>query len=306
MNAATAQEQYPQRVITLIIPSAPGGGIDSIGRVLAEGLGAKLGQTVVVENRPGGAENIGINAVAKAAPNGYTLLLSSNTVAINPALYKQLDYNVNEDLVPIGRTTALPLYLVTRSDAPFKSLKEMIAYAKQNPNKLSYGSGGVGSPLHLAMELLNSAAKLDIQHIPYKGAPAAVADLIGGTVQLIVTTAPNVEGQVQSGDLRPLANMSAPAIAAFANVPTVSEVIPGFDVSVWHGVFVPKGTPKAITDKLTATLQEVIADPKTLDQFKKLRVIPAWLPPNELSTKIKAEQADWAATIKAAGIPLVE
>jgi tripartite-type tricarboxylate transporter receptor subunit TctC len=185
---ARADDTFPSRQISLIVPNAPGGGMDTVARLLGKKLSEALSQPIIVENRPGGAENIGINAGAKAAPDGYTLLLSSNSITINPSLFKHLNYDASKDLLPIGKVTSLPMLIVCSPSAPYKTLFEFIAYAKGNPGKLSYGSPGTGTPHHLAMELLKSAAGIDILHVPYKGTAPGLTDLLGDTIPLLVTT----------------------------------------------------------------------------------------------------------------------
>jgi len=299
---ACAQEAYPARPITLVVPIAAGGGLDAVARLTARKYSAALGQPIVIENRAGGSQNIGIRSVAKATADGYTLLYASNTITINPALFSNLGYDVNTDLVPIGKVASLPLLIVGRASAPYKSLSELIAFAKTNPDKLSYGSPGSGTPHHLGMELLKSAAGIDITHVPYKGAAPGLTDLLGGNLPLLVTTAAPVRAQLASGELRALATLDAKRLAGHPQVPAVSETLENFEVGVWHGVFAPAATPGAIAAKLTRVLEGIVKDQELAAQLDKIGVLTAWASPAALRATIKNEQAAWATAIKKAGI----
>jgi len=299
---ASAEESFPSRPVTLVVPIAPGGGLDAVARFVARKFSAALGQPIVIENRAGGSQNIGIRAVAKATGDGYTLLYSSNTITINPALFTNLGYDVNSDLTPIGKVASLPLFIVGRAGAPYKTLPELIAFAKANPEKLSYGSPGTGTPHHLGMELLKSAANIEITHVPYKGSAPGLTDLLGGNVPLLVTTDAPVRAQLASGELIAYATLDATRVAEYPRVQTVSETLKDFEVGVWHGVFAPAGTPPAITAKLTRLLEGVIKDRELAAQLEKIGVLASWVAPADLRTTIKNEQAAWATAIKKAGI----
>jgi tripartite-type tricarboxylate transporter receptor subunit TctC len=301
-STAGADDAYPSRQVSLVVPVAAGGGSDTVARMVGRKLAAALGQPVVVENRPGAAENIGIGAVAKAPPDGYTLLLGSNTITINPSLFRNLGYDANRDLLPIGKVSAMPLVIVTGPAAPYATLPELIAYAKQNPGKLSYASPGVGTPHHLAMETLKSAAGLAIQHIPYKGTGPALTDMLAGNIPLLMTTLAPVETSLQSGKLRALATLEPARLSRLADVPAASETLTGFAVGVWHGVFAPAQTAPAITAKLTRVLETVVKDPDLADQLGRVAILPSWAPPAELQAIIRDEQARWAEAIRKAGI----
>jgi tripartite-type tricarboxylate transporter receptor subunit TctC len=299
---ARADDAYPSRPVTLIVPNSAGGGMDIVGRMLVQKLASALGQAVVVDNRPGGAENIGNNAAAKAPPDGYTLLLASNSITINPSLFKSLPYDASRDLQPIGRVTALALLIAASPSAPYKTLPELIAYAKAHPKELSYGSPGVGTPHHLGMELFKSTAGIDIQHIPYKGTAPSLTDILGGNIPLIMTTVAPSEAHLRSGKLRPLATLSRTRLSQFPDVPAVNETLPGFDVDIWHGVFVPAATPLPIVAKLTSILEGVVRDPELVAQFGRVGVLTSWAPPAELRETVTRERAKWATAIKNAGI----
>ena len=299
---ALADDAYPSRQVSLVVPVAAGGGSDTVARMLGRKLAAALGQPVVVENRPGGAENIGIGAVAKALPDGYTLLLGANTITINPSLFRNLGYDVNKDLLPIGKVSVMPLLIVTSPSAPYATLSELIAHAKQNPGKLSYGSPGVGTPHHLAMELLKSTAGLDIQHIPYRGTGPALTDMLAGNIPLLMTTLAPVEASLQAGKLRALATLQPTRFDRLANVAPASETVPGFAVGVWHAVLAPAQTPPAIAGKLTRVLEGVVKDPDLAAQLSRVGILTSWATPAELQAIIRDEQAQWAAAIRKAGI----
>ncbi len=301
-GAPAVASDYPARPITLVVPNAAGGGMDTVARILGRRLSTALGQSVVVENRTGGSENIGIGSVAKAAPDGYTLLLASNSITINSALFRSLPYDVNKDLQPMGRVASLPLLVVTGAAAPYKSLGEMIAYAKANPNKLSYGSPGPGTPHHLGMELIKSTARVDLQHIPYKGTAPGMTDLLAGNIPVLMSTIAPAEPHMKSGKIRALATLEPSRIGQFPDLPAVSETLPGFGLGIWHGLFAPGGTPQAVSAKISGALETALKDPELVAQLAKAGVLAAWAPPAAVSAAIKSEQASWATAIKNAGI----
>src|SRR5262245_36059366 len=212
-GSTSAQTDFPARTITLVVTQAAGGGMDSVGRIVARKMSAVLGQSVVVENKPGGAENIAINAVAKSAPDGYTLLLCSNGITINPSLYKSLPYDAKKELRPIGKLGASPLLLVAAASEPYKTIPELVAYAKAKPDKPAYAPQGTATPHHLVMELIKSATGAPIQHVPYRGAAPGVNDLLAGTIPLLVATLAPVEPHIQSGKLRPLVTINRSRLA---------------------------------------------------------------------------------------------
>lgn len=297
-----AQQPYPTKPVRMVVSVPPGGGMDGIARVVAKNMAASLGQAVIVENRPGGGENIGINSVAKAAPDGYTLLFSSNTLTMNPSLYKSLPYDAIKELTPVGRVTTMPLLIVSHPSIPVSSVPELIAYARANPDRLSYGTPGTGTPHHLAMELFKSAAGVKIAHVPYKGTGPGVSDILGGHIPLLVATPAPIQQQVQKAQLRALGSMDRSRLADFKNVAAISETLPGFEVAIWHGVFVPAGTPPAIAQTLSRTLQPMVAEPQFRQQMSAMGVVPRWVAPDETLALMKAERDKWADAIRKAGI----
>jgi tripartite-type tricarboxylate transporter receptor subunit TctC len=303
VSPAFTDDAFPSRPIQLVVPNSPGGGMDTVARLLGQKLSLALGQPIVVENRPGAAENIGIRSVAKATPDGYTLLLSSNTITMNPSLFKHLDYDANMDLVPIGKVASLPMLIVCNASAPYKTLAELIAYAKSNPNKLSYGTPGVGTPHHLGMELFKSEAGIQIVHIPYKGTAPGLTDLLGGTIPLLISTIAPVKAYLQSGKFRALGTLHGTRLPEFPDVPAASETLRGFDVDIWQAVFAPAATPKEVVGKLTKALERVVKDdPELTERLGQLGTLTTWTAPEDLRTAIRKEQAQWAAAIKKAGI----
>ena len=297
-----AQQAYPSKPVRLVVPVPPGGGMDGIARVAAKNMAASLGQAVVVENRPGGGENIGINFVAKSAPDGYTLLFSSNTIAMNPFLYKSLPYDAMKEFVSVGRVTTMPLLIVSHPSVPVRNIPELISYAKANPDKLSYGTPGSGTPHHLAMELFKSAAGVRIAHVAYKGTAPGLTDILGGHIPLLAATPAPIQQQVQKGQLRALGSMDRNRLPEFKNVAAISETLPGFEVGIWHGVFAPTGTPAAIVRRLSGILQSMVAQPQFKDQMSAMGVVPRWVPASEVTSLMKTERDKWADAIKKAGI----
>jgi tripartite-type tricarboxylate transporter receptor subunit TctC len=298
---APAQD-YPSRSIHLTVPVAAGGGMDTLARLIAAKYGGALGVPIVVDNRPGGAENIGISQIARAEPDGYSLLLSSNSITINPSLYKDLAYDANKDLTPIGKVTVMPIVVATLAPAPNKTLSDLIAYAKANPRKLSYGTPGVGTPHHLGMELLKSEAGIELLHVPYRGTAPGLTDLLAGNIGLLISTITPIQSYLDSGQLHAIATFSPKRLAQYPAIPTASETFPGFNVEIWHGVFAPSMTPAIIRDKLTEKLSAVMKDEELIKQLNGVGILTSWEAPEELRAEIPKEQAQWASAIKQAGI----
>jgi tripartite-type tricarboxylate transporter receptor subunit TctC len=258
---AAAAQAWPTRPIKLVIPYPPGGLADTFARVLAEGLTSRLGQQVLVDNRPGGSLTIGTDAVAKAPADGYTLLLGSvSSLAINAAAFKKLPYDPVKDFAPISLTFRTPLLLVVPTDLPVSSVRELITYAKANPNALTYASLGYGSSLHIAAEHFKSLAKIDILHVPYKGTTTAMPDLITGRVSMMFDGGALLP-QVREGKMKLLGVTSAKRLAALPNVPAIGEAVPGYEMDFWFGIVAPAGTPKPIVDRLAAEIAEIEKQP---------------------------------------------
>ena len=302
-GAQAQSSSYPDRQIKIISPFATGGIADTFSRVIAQGLSEAWSQPVIVENRTGGGGNIGSDFVAKAAPDGYTLVMGNiGSHAVNPYLMKNMPYDPLRDFQPVAYVLDAEGLLVVSPDVPSKSVSELIAYIKVNPGKISYGSGGVGTTSHLAGELFKSLAKVDMTHIPYKGNAPAITDLIGGQTQVMFATMPTVLPYVKSGKLRALAVIGGSRSPSLPDVPTVSETLPGFDVSNWIGIFAPNGTPPSIISKLNTEIVKVMQQPnvqKRLDtEGAKFKVMT----PEAFGAFQKSEAQKWAKTIRDSGL----
>lgn len=305
---ALAEEAYPARPITMVVTFAAGGSSDVLARAAAELMSHGLGQQIAVDNRPGAGGQIGAELVASATPDGYTVLFGTNgTLGIGPALYKHLRYDPEHGLAPVGILHKLPLLLIVNPSVPAKDLKELIAYARENPGKLSFASAGVGSVSHLAGELLKEEAKIDILHVPYKGGGAAVPDLIAGRVSMMLETIPNALPLTQSGQMRAIAVTTKERSTAAPNIPTLAESgLPDFDVSAWTGLFVPAGTPDAVIDRLNSETRKIASDPHYVDLVHKMATNVTSSSPHEFGLFVRDDVARWKKVIANAGIPTIE
>jgi tripartite-type tricarboxylate transporter receptor subunit TctC len=303
LGAMVHAQNYPARPLRLIVPTAPGGGTDFTGRLVAAKLSEAMGQQVVVENRGGGGGSVGADNAAKATADGYTLLLGSiATHAVNPALYKKLPYDHLKDFAPVSLIGTVPNALVVHPSVPVKSMQEFITYAKANPGKINYGSSGVGSPPHLSMELLRSITGINLVHVPYKGAGPALADLLGGQVQAMCTSLAGLINFVKSGRVRALGVTTAKRNPQLPDVPTIVESgVPGYDVTIWYAVFAPVATPKAIVDKLNAEMVKALNSSEMKERMALQGMDPAPSTPAELTAFVKAESAKWAKVAKDSG-----
>ena len=296
-------QDYPSRPLRLIVPTAPGGGTDFTGRLVAAKLSESLGQQVVVENRGGGGGSVGADNAAKSTPDGYTLLLGSiATHAVNPALYKKLPYDHLKDFAPVSLIGTVPNAMVVHPSVPVKSMQEFIAYAKANPGKINYGSSGVGSPPHLSMEVLRSMTGINLVHVPYKGAGPALADLLGGQMQAMCTSLAGLINFIKSGRVRALGVTTAKRNPQLPDVPTIVESgIPGYEVTIWYAVFAPVATPKAIVQKLNTEMVKALNSPEMKERMALQGMDPAPSTPAELTTFVKIETAKWAKAAKDSG-----
>jgi len=298
-----ARAAYPERPVRLIVPFVPGGAVDAVGRLLGNAMTAKLGQTVVIENRGGAGGVIGMEAAAHAAPDGYTMMVSHSGFAAMPGLYQKLPFDPIHDFAGIITAVSGIYVLVVNPAVPFKSVAELIAYAKANPGKLSYASAGVGSTVHLAGEFFKRTAGVDIVHVPYKGSGPATSDLVGGQVQMMFGPAVNTLPLAQAGNLRALAVTSARRSALAPDLPTVAESgVPGFDVVGWYGLAAPTGTPKPAIARLNAEANSVLKSADLIEQFRLQGYEPVGGTPEEATAWIKTEVARWTEVIRAAGI----
>ena len=296
-------QNYPARPLRLIVPTAPGGGTDFTGRLVAAKLSETMGQQVVVENRGGGGGSVGADNAAKATADGYTLLLGSiATHAVNPALYKKLPYDHLKDFASVSLIGTVPNALVVHPSVPVKSMQEFITYAKANPGKINYGSSGVGSPPHLSMELLRSMTGINLVHVPYKGAGPALADLLGGQVQAMCTSLAGLINFVKSGRVRALGVTTAKRNPQLPDVPTIVESgVPGYEVTIWYAVFAPVATPKAIVDKLNAEMVKALNSSEMKERMALQGMDPAPSTPAELTAFVKVETAKWSKAAKDSG-----
>ena len=296
---------YPDRPIRLVVPYPPGGATDIIGRVVAQRLSVALGQQVIVDNRGGAGGNIGAAAVAKAAPDGYTLLMAALTShsIIQTLESKTINYNLEKDFAPITMVGAVPLVFVVHPSVPANNLKELIAYAKSRPGYLTYASSGAGAPQRMAAELFKRAAGVDMLHVPYKGSGPAMADLIGGQVLTMVETVPAAQGFIKANKLRALAVTTPERISMLPDVPTAGEAgLPGFVVSSMFGVLAPANTPKEIVDKLNAELVKLLQVPEVKEQLLQQGAYAMSTSPQQTAERIKKEIGMWATVVQEAKI----
>ena len=303
-QAAMAQAQWPnERVIKIVVASSAGGGTDTVARVLANELAKPIGQQFVVENRPGAGNVRGSDVVAKSAPDGYTLLMSASTLAINHVRYKQLPYDVARDFAPITQMVSLPNVLVVGMGTPFRTFGDFLSAARAKPGALTYGSAGLGTAPHMAMELLRVSANIDVLHVPYTGVAPALNDIIGNRVDGMLVNFLSAKPQIDGGTLRALAMSSASRSRFMPDLPTISESgVPGYEAIQWFGLLAPAGTPQAIVDRLQAETAKILDTPAMKARLALEGAEPIGNSPAEFSALIKAEMAKWSQVAKAAGI----
>ncbi len=296
-------QAYPSKPITLIVPFPAGGTTDALARTIGQKLSQAWGQPVVVDNRGGAGATIGANMVAKAAPDGYTLLMGAVHHTIAPSVYKKLPYNFQKDLAPVTIVAVVPNVLVVNPSVPAKSVKELIDYAKANPGKLTYGSNGNGTAQHLIGTQFNLMAGTDIGHVPYKGSGPLTTDLLGGQVSMSFDTVTPVLPYIKTGKLKPLAVATAKRSTALPDVPTLSEAgLSGFDIASWYGVLVPAGTPKEIVAKLHDEIVKILNMPDVKKRFAELGAEPVGDTPEQMAAQIKSETDKFAKLVKDANV----
>lgn len=297
-----AADDYPNKPIRMLVGFPAGGTTDVSARIIAKEIGDALGETVIVENRPGAGSNIASDATARSKPDGYTIYMVAVTAAINQTLYKNLRFNLIDDFTPISAGVAIPNVLVVNPDVPANSVQELVDYAKANPGKLNFASSGSGTSIHMAGELFKQFADVDVQHIPYKGSAPAVADLLGGQVDYMFDNMPSAWPHVQAGGLRALAVTTTERSEAAPDLPTMMES--GFDtfnVSSWFGVIGPKGIPEDIVNKLNKAIQDGLAKPEVKENLAALGAVPVQSTPEEFGAFIKSEVEGWASVVEASG-----
>lgn len=306
MGAAAAFAQgYPSRPIRIVVPFAPGGGADIIARILGQKMTENWQQQVVVDNRAGASGNIGAEIVAKAMPDGYTLLMASSALAINPSVYKSVPYDALKDFAPITQPGLLPNILVVHPSVPVKTVKDLVALAKSKPGQLSYASAGAGTGTHLAAEMFKIMAGVDMVHVPYKGGGALIADLLGGQVALTFATLPSVMPYVKAGRLRAVAMTTAKRWAGLPDVPTVAESgFRGFEISTWIGLLAPAGTSKDVVNKLHGEVVRILRLADVRERFNGLGIEPVGDTPDHFSQYIRNELVKYAKVVKESGARL--
>ncbi len=295
-------DTYPSRPVHLIIGYPPGGSADLTARMIGQWLSERLGQQFVVDSRPGAGTNIATEAVVRAPPDGYTLLLTAPANATNPALFAKLNFDFLRDIEPVAGLIRFPDVVVVNLALPVHSIPELIAYAKANPGKLNFASSGVGSTLHVAGELFKMMTGVDIVHVPYRGGGPAMVDLISGRVQLMFDNLPTSVEFIKSGKLRPLAVTTATRAEIVPDLPTVADFVPGYEASAWYGIGAPKGTPPEIVDKLNKTINAILADPTAKARFTELGASLLPGTPAGFGKLLSDETQKWGKVIKFAGI----
>ena len=300
--SSAVQAQYPARPIRLIVPFPPGGTNELLSRLISQRLQEKWGQPVVTENRAGAGGNIGAEVVAKSAPDGYTLLFGTNTLTMNPFLVKSMPFDVQKDLAPVAMIATTPFIVVVNNSLPVGSIPELIAHAKANPGKLSFGSAGTGTPHHLGTELFKTMAGVDMVHVPYKGSAQALTDVMTGQLHLMWVTINVGMPLVSSGKLRAIALGEPQRSATHKDMPTVAETLPGYEVTAWYAVFAPAGTPPEIVQQLSTELVRVFEQQETKDRLTPLGVEITTKSAAELRSVIAADLAKWRKVVADAGI----
>lgn len=302
-GALRAEAAYPSRPVHLVVPFPAGGGADNLARLIMPHVARHLGQPLVIENKAGAGGNIGAEGVTRAAPDGYTLLYGTNgTHAINPSLYAHMRFDPTRDLVPVSRMTEIAALLVVNPRLPVQTLTELIAHAKAHPGRLNFASAGNGTTSHLAGEMFKASAGVDIVHIPYRGGAAAMTDLIGGQVQMMIDVMPNALPQARDGRVRAIAVSTAQRFPGAMDIPTIAESgLPGFEASAWDGIFVPAGTPASIVTRLNAAIVQALDDPELATQLRARGARPV-AGSSEAFTQFIADSAQrWARAVRASG-----
>lgn len=298
-TAAVAQG-YPNRPIRIVVTFPTGGAPDTLARLLS--ANAQLGQPIVVDNKPGAGGNIGADFVAKAAADGYTLVMGTvGTHAINGALYAKMPYDMVKDFVPVAHVASAPNLLVVTNDLPVKSVAELIAYLKANPTKVSYGSPGIGTSIHVSAELFKTLTGTEMIHVPYKGRQFAIPDLISGQIQVMFDNMPSALPLAKEGKIRALAQTTARRSASAPDVPTVAETVPGFEATTWFAMFAPAGTPPDVVTRISSEMRRVFALPEVAERLKTLGLEPWISSPQELAKFQTAEIVKWAKVVKDSG-----
>ena len=305
-SGTVSAQQYPTKVITMVVPFAAGGPTDTVARLIGGPMSKTLGQQVIVENVGGAGGTIAAARVANATPDGYTILIHHIGMSTAPALYRKLRYKPTADFAPIGLINEVPMTIVARNDFPAKDLKELIAYVKKNKDKVTYANAGLGAASHLCGMLFMTAIQTDVVTVPYKGTAPAMNDLLGGQVDFMCDQTTNTTSQIKAKKIKVYAVTTKDRVASLKEVPTAHEAgLPNFEVSVWHGLYAPKGTPKPVVDRLTKALQVALKDKNVIDRFGDLGTAPVEekrATPEALAARLKSETDKWGPIIKKAGV----
>jgi tripartite-type tricarboxylate transporter receptor subunit TctC len=297
-TAALAQQPYPNKPVTLVVPFAPGGGNDILARAVAPRMGQILGTTVIVDNKPGAGGNLGADFVAHATPDGYTVVIASSQVTMNPFLGMKVPFRIESDFEPVGLIASVPIVLVSNTAQPFKTLKEFIEYSKANPGKLSYSSPGNGTPQHMAGEVFAKLAKTELLHVPYRGTGPSISDLIGGQVQISFATFASVIQHVNAGKLRTLGIAGQKRTSLMPDLPTFAEAgLPTYEAELWYSLLAPAKTPRAIVDRLNAALIAALKSPEVASQLTQQGFETRTSTPDELKAHIAKDMVRWQRVI---------
>ncbi len=295
-------QSYPNKQLRLILPFPPGGPTDILGRAIGQKLSEQIGHPVVIDNRPGAGGNLGVEVASKSPPDGYTIVLSSPLIAISPSLYAKLNYDPIKDLAPISLVATIQNLMIVHPSVPAKTLKEFIQLARSNPNKLNFGSGGVGTTTHLASEMLKNIANIKMVHVPFKGTGQAMVGLMGGQVDMLVIAVPPTIPQIQAGKIRPLAVLSDRRATALPDVPTAKEAgIDNYEVPIWYGILAPAGTPAGIVATLNQELTKALTSADLRKRLAAVDVEPMTSTPEQFAAFIKSETVRYAKVVKASG-----
>jgi len=298
---AVAAAEYPARAVKWVVPYPPGGTTDVLARLTSNWLADQLHQTFLIENRPGGGNNIGVDYVVRSAPDGYTMLLVNPANGINTTLYKSLPFNFLRDIAPVAGLVRTPNVMEVTTSLPVRTVAEFIDYCRKNPGKINMASSGSGTSVHLSGELFKSMTGCNMLHVPYKGAGPALTDLMGGQVDVIFDNLPSSIGHIKSGKIRALAVTSAEREPSLPDVPTVGETVKGYEATAWFGIGMPKGTPKDVIAKVNAEVNRMLSDEKMLARLAELGGTPLKGTPEDFGKVIKAETEKWAPVVKASG-----
>jgi len=298
LTIATTSAAYPDKPIRFVVPFAPGGGTDLIARTLAAGMSTELGQPIVVENRPGAGTMIGTDNVARSAPDGYSVVVASFAHAVNPSLQPKLLYGSNKAFAPVMLIGRGPNVLLVRPDGPYHSVSDILKAAKAKPGALTYASQGIGTSAHLAGEMFANLGKIELTHVPYRGAGPAITDLLGGQVDMMFATAAAASSFVDNGKLQAIGVTTTEPSSAFPGVPTIASTLPGYQVESWYGLYVPVGTPAAVIDRLNAAGRKASASADFVRKVEQEGLMISAGAPAELDTYVHAEEARWARVVK--------